>query len=60
MELSNTVDRYIDRFILEAFERIDEDRGLSTPKEVEEYIEKAWGFGEAWKEWWMESGEEYY
>lgn len=54
------VDRYVDRYVLDAFEKIDNNREESKPSEVEEYLEAAWGLGEMWREWWEESGEEYF
>lgn len=58
-KLSELVDRNVTRALLEeAFERID-DNWCGYPSEVEKYLEDKWGFGGMWREWWLESGEEY-
>lgn len=53
------VGRLIDLHLYKAFEHIDDTRELSLPSEVEEYLERAYGLGEMWRDWWQESGEEY-
>lgn len=53
------VNVYINRAVLEAFDRIEDNRDV-PPSEVEKYLEKDWGLGEMWQDWWIESGEEYY
>lgn len=53
------INRYIDRAILEAFDRIEDSRDVS-PSEVANHLEKDWGLGDMWEEWWIASGEEYY
>lgn len=61
LSLGNHVDRYIERYLLESFEKIDDGRGEHLPSEVEEYLERAWGadLAEMWRGWWLESGEDY-
>lgn len=53
------VNWYIDLAILEAFDRIEDSRDV-PPSEVANYLEKDWGLGDMWEEWWIASGEEYY
>lgn len=59
MQTNPKVDLYLNRVIPEAFDRIEDSRDV-PPSEIEKYLDRAWGLGEMWRDWWMESGEEYY
>lgn len=58
--MERTVDYWVDRSIQESFEAVDERLGKYVPSEVEAYLERAWGLGEMWRDWWVASGDEYF
>lgn len=58
-ELSGKVDRFMEDAIDRGFERIEEARGDVKPSEVATYVERYWGLGDQWIEWWSTGDEEY-
>lgn len=59
--MNDRIDSIMESAIYRGFDRIEEVRELREipPSEVETYLSRYWDLGDFYRDWWMESGEEW-